>query len=64
LAAQEAKLKETFLEAVEAEKEKLLLAREQGLQGRPTSSSQGKAAHSRLLQVLVKYLSGSCLVFV
>lgn len=38
-AAQEALLKETFLEAVEAEKERLLLARDQALQHRPSSSS-------------------------
>ena len=40
LAAQEAMLKETFLEAVEAEKERLLLARQQALSGRPTSAPQ------------------------
>ncbi len=38
-AAQEAMLKEIFLEAVEAEKERLLLARDQALQHRPSSSS-------------------------
>lgn len=38
-AAQEVMLKETFLEAVEAEKERLLLARDQALQYRPSSSS-------------------------
>jgi len=38
-AAQEAMLKETFLEAVEAEKERLRLARDQALQHRPSSSS-------------------------
>ncbi|DBA77644.1 TPA: hypothetical protein ACH3X1_009441 [Trebouxia sp. C0004] len=43
-AAQEAMLKETFLEAVEAEKERLLLARDQALQHRPSSSSSAPQA--------------------
>ncbi|KAA6419522.1 MAG: hypothetical protein FRX49_10447 [Trebouxia sp. A1-2] len=43
-AAQEALLKETFLEAVEAEKERLLLARDQALQHRPSSSSSALQA--------------------
>ena len=47
-AAQEALLKETFLEAVVAEKERLLLARDQALQHRPSSSSSAPQVGSRL----------------
>lgn len=46
LAAQEAQLKESFLDAVEAEKDRVLLARQQGLQGR---SSKPKSAQSQVI---------------
>lgn len=46
LAAQEAHLKETFLEAVEAEKERLLLARvrekDRGVQGKAAVAPQAR----------------------
>lgn len=64
VAAQEALLKDTFLEAVEAEKERLLLARERGVKGKPATSPQARAVnlhvihfiHVRLDQVSARYI--------
>lgn len=60
LAAQEAHLKETFLEAVEAEKERLLLARERekdrGVQGKTAVAPQARLVHLHMVQ----YSEHSC----
>lgn len=42
MAAQEALLKDSFYQAVEAEKERLLLARERRVQGKASSAPQAR----------------------
>ena len=60
LAAQEALLKETFLEAVEAEKERLLLARERGLQGQPATAPQGRSTQPQVCPLLLHPAASVC----